>query len=476
MQERYIATADLGSSKIAIGVAKITGEDVEVVYYKETPSDGIRNSRIYNPTRAAETLRTAVESAEKELGLKIMQIIVGLPRWDVQQDSGTAVIDRSDPKSCITDDEISLLKDNALDLYPMDNDNLEIYGAVAQSFSTEDMIQAPEYDIIGSTASRLEGNFKIFVGQKKALDDIDTMLGKLDIACARKLFLPHSTAKAVLKTEERDNGVALIEMGAGVTSLCIYKGGILRHYSSIPFGGSSITGDIKYECGFRSELAENIKLAFGACIPEKLQAMGDKIIQINDEENGTYERLPVKYLSEIITCRVREIIDALLFQIQESGYADRLRNGIVLTGGGAELANMANLIKEMSGYNVRIGYPRHGQFIAEGCQEIKRTSAVATVGMIMASKAFSGLSCTIGIVEAAKISEEARNETAEYKDTVFQQTKDEELISGPRTKNKKSGEKSGILPKWLNKQKKAISNKIDGTIGVLFDEMGNQQN
>ena len=107
----------------------------------------------------------------------------------------------------------------------------------------------------------------------------------------------------------------------------------MRHYSSIPFGGKNITHDIKTECQISEALAENIKLAFVACMPEKLQSLSDKIIHIRSNSAEPDKQLPVKYLSEIITARIEEIIMAILYEIEKSGFADMLRSGIVVTGG-----------------------------------------------------------------------------------------------------------------------------------------------
>ena len=128
--ERYIAAADLGSSKIALSVAKIEGDDIQVIYYKETPSDGIRNSYVFNPKRAAVPLRAAISEAEEELNIKILQVVVGLPRYDVRQEIASARMERSDPSSCITRDEINTLKSIAIDSYPIADEakeDLEIF-------------------------------------------------------------------------------------------------------------------------------------------------------------------------------------------------------------------------------------------------------------------------------------------------------------------------------------------------------------
>ena len=492
MQERYIATVDLGTSKLALCVAKVIGENVQIIYYKERPSDGIRYNCVFNPKRAAGPLRQAIAEAEDELQIKILQVVVGLPRYNVRQETASANIDRSDPSALIGDDEIAALKSIALDTYPLADSNKElIYGAVPQSFSTDDFIGSEE-DVVGTTSDALAGNFKIFVGAKKAVRNIDIMLNDAGVALAQAIFTPAAVGEAVLKSDEMTNGVALIEMGAGVTSLAIYQGGIMRYFASIPFGGKSITTDIRLECAFDDTLAENIKLAFGACLPEKLQTMGDKIIQINDEENGTYEHLGVKYLSEIITSRCREIVMALLYLIQESGFADRLRCGVVLTGGGANLANLINLIKDESGYNVRVGFPLARKFSSDGCPGIGEAEASTSVGLVLEAAADPYLNC---IEEAAKPATGKKDEPVEEVKTdesgnglLFDKDdfgKVEKKIKKipPRSRDKVKQPRPPKQPKedkgpnWFQVQWKKVGtifeNGFDGVLGEIYDEMGN---
>ncbi|MCQ2176642.1 MAG: cell division protein FtsA [Bacteroidales bacterium] len=485
MEERYIATADLGTSKIAISVSRVLGNDIQVLYYKETPSDGIRYSTVFNPTRASEPLKRALKQAEDDLEIKITQLVIGLPRYSVKQESRPASVKRTDPQSCITEEEIISLKDMALDSYPLEDESREeIFGAVTQSFSADDIIQGLEDDIIGIPSDTLEGNFKIFVGSRRSAMNIDILMKNVGIKSVYRYFLPDVTAKAVLTSQEMDNGVALIEMGAGVTSVTIYQRSILRHFSSIPFGGKNITMDIKYECAFTENLAENIKLAYGACMPEKLVTMGEKIIQINDDESGSSQQLPVKYLSEIITARTREIINAILFEIQRSGYADKLRSGIVITGGGANLANFGNLVKDMSGYNVRMGFPRCKQLSFEGVETICESGAAATVGMILSAKDNRYINCTTPVNEY----------TVNQEGTVFEEIKaafgkkkskpeatqdvTEEIPDGQSTeketaeekKNRKK-EKSRSRISWGGKISDGIGSFFEGTVGSLFDDM-----
>lgn len=472
MEERYIAIVDLGSGKIALSVAKAERDSLTVIYYKETPSDGILYSTVFNPKRASKPLGAAIREAESELNIKILQVVIGLPRYSVSQETNSAKLERTDPGSCIRPDEVEVLKSLALSTYPLDNPTKEeIYGAVTQSFSTDDFFQATEDDIIGTTSESISGNYKVFVGAKKAVANLDLLFNELGIAIARKYFLPDATAQAVLSEAEMDNGVALVEMGCGVTSLTIYQGGLLRFYGSIPFGGKSITADIKYECGFHNELAENIKLAYGACMPEKLQNMSDKVIQIIDDDNASYPELQVKYLSEIITAREREIFNAILYMIQESGYADRLRCGVVLTGGAANMVNCTSLLKDMSGYNVRLGFPHIRNVSHQGCPDISEMGAASVVGMLLKSREDEYLNC----IEAAPQDDATDEEEGQAEgDTVFAPVK------ADKPEDRKPAEKKGRKqdkprpPRnlvWLDKIRNTARNGFDSTVGSLFDGM-----
>ncbi len=394
MEEKNIVAIDLGTSKIALTVAKVNGDDIQVVYYKETPSAGMRYSSVFNNTHVAEPLEKIIRDAEEALDIKITQAVVGMPKYPVRQESNSGLIKDRGEDTDITEEHVAELKRYAEDSYPLsDSRNEAIYGAVAQSFSDGENFQIIEKDIIGMTSDVLEGHFKIFIGKKKDLKNIDTAMRRVGISVRKKFFTADTTAKAVLTSEEMENGVALIDFGGGCTSVSIYHGNIMRHYASIPFGGKNITNDIKAEAQISERLAENIKLAFGACMPEKLQSLSEKVIHIRSNSTEPDKKLPVKYLSEIITARVEEIIMAMLYEINESGFGDMLRSGIVLTGGCAQTANLGNFINEISGYKVRTGYP-HGRVSTAGCNGISETTAATSIGLILAAKDEQSINCT----------------------------------------------------------------------------------
>lgn len=458
--EKYIASIDLGSSKFGLCVARVNGDDVQIVYYKETPSDGIRASLITNPMKASMRLKEAIQDAEKELMIQILQVVVGMPRSEVAQVTAQARIDRSTPDEYISADEVQTLKSIALETYPLPNPEKQIMlGAVAQSFSIDDEIQLVESEVVGTLSSSLEGNFKVFIGSRSATTALDKIFNGLQIALAKKYFLPDVVARTVLTEDEMTSGVALIDVGAGVTSVSIYYGGIMRYYASIPFGGKAITGDVRTECSISDDLAEKIKKRFGACMPGKLANLSEKVLQIRLSE--PYKEVPVRYISEIIDCRAREIVEAMLFYIQESGLPNALRSGIVVTGGGAELANFVPLVKEMSGYEVRKGYPRF-MFTASVGSGVYSTSATAAIGMILAAKDDNLPDCIsvpekVDIPEEDLVEVEVTDETP-APDTLFAPDEFGEAVEKPKKEKKhkvkvpkpKGDSKPGFLSVFWN--------------------------
>ena len=396
----------------------------------KTPSAGIKYSRVINPHKAAGAIRQAVTTAEKELGISITDIIVGLPKYEVTQDPATLTVTR-EADTCITQEEITGIKESALEKYPGINKETEmLFGIVAQSFGDEDEIQISENDIIGMAPEKLNCEFRVFKGQRKNVRDLRLAFRNAgNIHICREYFTPEAIAKAVLYDFEMENGVALIDLGAGVTSVTIYYDNIMRYYSAIPFGGNAITSDIRTECYITEKMAESIKLAYGACIPEKLLSLSDKTLLISSNDSLPAKQVTVKYLSEIITARETEIIEAILYRIQESGLADRLRSGIVITGGGANLLNVGSLIKDISGYAVRTGYARH---IFSGADDtLDDTSVTASLGMILMAKndRIDCLPERDGVQESA--ADDAGKEQTRQKASDPQQREESRNTSGP---------------------------------------------
>lgn len=466
MEERNLVVMDIGTSKIALMIAKVEDDSIQIIYYRETPSGGIRHSRVMNPNRASVAIRDAIRKAEEETGIRITQVIVGLPKYKIRQVKATNEIPR-DPEVFITEEEIDNIKSMALNDYPLENPESEIlFGAVAQSFSDGIDFQIVENDVIGMAPDRLDSLFALFIGQRKYVKDLRLAFHKAgDICVSREYFTPDAIAKAVLYDSETENGVALIDLGAGVTSVSIYYGNIMRYYASLPFGAKTITSDIMRECLISEDLAENIKLAYGACMPEKLQTLSEKVLIIQSDKAVASKQVPVKYLSEIITARVKEIIEGILYEIQESGFADSIRSGIVITGGGANLLNMANLIKDMSGYSVRAGHPKRLFTVSdESMYDVLYDTAAATcIGMILMARN-ENINCSV-----------PKDENADGDRTNGVQEEPETIITGPALDENGKGNLFGFEePEPAPRKKGRWKDIIVGNVKKFYNDLNDE--
>ena len=450
LHERLIAAVDLGTFRTALTVARVEGNNTQIIYFGTRPSKGIRCSEVFNPKLASEVIRSLIEEAEAQLGIKILQVVTSLPRYGIQQEDASATVTRTSPDDCITQEEVDMLNKVAQESKVLERSNrMQIYSAIAQSFSTGEYFQLLENDIIGVIGDEFTGYFKIFYGKKGPVTAITHAFNLLKIGIARTYFTPTVCAKAVLTEEEMSNGVALIDLGADVTSVSIFDKKVLCYYAAIPFGGNAITTDIRNECGISTTLAENIKCGFGGCMPDRLVNLGEKIIQIENDESGI-KQIPVSYLSQIITAREREIIEAILYEIQKSDMAMKLRKGIVITGGGAEMLNISALFKEMSGYSVRKAFPKNG-FVASGCDGIYDTDAATSAGLILVARG-ECINCGIAPEKPAEEPKAEENPTV----TTAPVTEDvHEVAEGkPTNEEAKSAEGKILVPQQEEEKKK----------------------
>lgn len=393
MQERLIATIDVGTSKISLAVCEVKDGCAQVLYFREVPSDGVRRGNIFNPKKTAGPVSVLIKDAEQSLGIKITQLVAGLPRWKVNTSEAEASSQR-DENSFIEEADLEALEDIALGKYRENEEKgSRVYKAVVQSYSTEDMYQVKKDDIIGIASAELSGSYKVFSGLSRPINNLTMMTNLLEMGLGSSVFIPDAVAQTTLTSDDMDHGVALVEIGAGVTTLSIYHRSILRFYDSVPFGGASVTTDIKTECGIDDVLAENIKLAYGSCTPDKLLNLSEKTLQINDDFTGDCQQISVKYLSEIIGSRMREIFAAILHLIGKSGYAEKLRSGIVITGGGAELLGCSALLAEMSGLPIRFGYPVCRNIATSGFSEIKQMRNATQIALISCAREDEHLIC-----------------------------------------------------------------------------------
>lgn len=393
MEGKNIVTIDLGTQKLGLAIATDEGKgQIKLVCYNEFPSDGISRGKVLNPSKLGVALKNALERTESFLNLKINEAMVNIQKYDIRQISVESGIDISEGR-CITPEDIDNLE-NIVWTEAKDNaaQGEDVLGIVAQSFDADNEVNVGVKDIVGMMAEHLSGHYKAYLGKSSYYNNIEAAFNAAGIKVVRPVFIPARVGECVLTPSEMESGVALMDIGAGGSSVSVFYNGTMRHYGAIPFGGNSITGDVRNLCGIDEHLAENIKMGYGGLMPDKLASLGEKTLKITDPASGSKVEITAKYLSEIITARTREILEALLYEIQLSGYADKLKNGVVVCGGCANMLNLCNMIKDISGYNARIGAPSRKKFDADS--SFFTSGAVATAGLIIQFMGEKANACT----------------------------------------------------------------------------------
>lgn len=257
----------------------------------------------------------------------------------------------------------------------------EIIHVLPQEFKVDG--QAEIKEPVGMYGGRLEANFHVVVGQVSSIRNVGRCIKNSGLDLSGLTLEPLASANAVLSQEEKEAGVALIDIGGGTTDLAIFKEGIIRHTAVIPFGGNVITDDIKEGCSILEKQAELLKIKFGSAWPGENK--DNEIVSIPGLRGREPKEITLKNLSKIIHARVVEIVEQVYVEIKNYGHEDpkkKLIAGIVLTGGGSQLKHIKQLVEYITGMDTRIGYPNE-HLAGDSDPEIASPVYATAVGLVM---------------------------------------------------------------------------------------------
>ncbi|MEO6149617.1 MAG: cell division FtsA domain-containing protein, partial [Mucilaginibacter sp.] len=190
----------------------------------------------------------------------------------------------------------------------------------------------------------------------------------------------------VLSDEEKEAGVVLVDIGGGTTDVAIFQEGIIRHTAVIPFGGNSITEDIREGCSVMRNIAEQLKVRFGSALADENKE--NEIVCVPGLRGREPKEISVKNLAYVIQARMEEIVEHVYYEIKSSGYEKKLIAGIVITGGGAQLKHLPQLVEYVTGLDCRVGYPNEhlakNEVLPKGTYEELQSPTFATgIGLLI---------------------------------------------------------------------------------------------
>ncbi len=343
---------DIGTTKICVFVAKMNeSRKLEVIGFGKAESHGVLRGEVFNIDKTCDAIKLAVTQAQEQSGYQIKSVFVGIAGKHIQSSQSRTVMTRKDRELEITDTEVNSM---IQDMYRMaTNPGEKIIHVLPQEF-TVDAEQGIK-DPVGHCGSRLEGNFHVITGQVMAARNIERAVYKAGLSVSGLILEPLASADSVLSDEEKEAGVALVDIGGGTTDIAIFHEGIIRHTAVIPFGGNIITEDIKAGLKVMRNQAEQLKVKFGSAVA--VETISNEIITIPGLRGRDAKEVSVRNLAHIIESRVQEIFEQVYFEVKASGYANGLICGIVITGGGSQLKHLRQAVEFTTGLDCRIGYP-----------------------------------------------------------------------------------------------------------------------
>lgn len=376
--ENYIAAIDLGTTKIVA----LLGQKTEFGHYRilvshEVPSMGIERGEVVNVRLVTALIKDAVNALIEQSGLNISEIYVGIAGQHIKCSCESGDILRDNAFSEITQHEVDDLQEKMYSLKMEPGE--EIIHVIPQSYNIDEKMGIREP--VGVLGKKLTGNYHLVIGKTMAKDIIVRCLENtsLDLHLKRIVLEPLASAAAVLDADEKEAGVVLVDIGGGTTDLVVYYDNIVRHTAVIPFGGNIVTEDIKEGCGVLRRHAESMKIQFGSCLSDLVSE--NKIVTIQGIRDSEPKEISFKSLSQIIDARMEEILGAVMFEIDRSGFADKLHAGIVFTGGGSMITNFKQFAEFKTGLRARIGKPTYLSSDSDG--DLAQPHYSTAVGLVI---------------------------------------------------------------------------------------------
>lgn len=435
----FIAAIDLGSSHMVgmVGTKGPSGALSIIAYEVENSATCIRRGCVYNVEETASKIKRLILKLENKLhGTRIGKVYVGIGGQSLR------TIDHTVPKilgtdGVVTEEMIDSLYQECCHYHP---DMLDVLAAVSPTYFLDDK---PEPNPVGIPCTRIEAQYKLVVGRPSLKRYVtNSIADRAKIEIADIVVSPLALADVVLTDNEKDLGCALIGFGAGVTTLTVFKGGKLVNLSVIPFGGNLITKDITSLHLVEAE-AERVKLTYGSALMDKDNEL---TIQVSSADGMGLREIKLEDLNNIVESRMKEILENVYARLEATGLMNSLGGGIVITGGGAALKNLPEVISHRLKMEVRYSSVRKG-IIESGEMIANNPEYAVAVGLLMKGTE----NCAVYIPPKTEVKIEEPEVKEEPKDVPEPPKKKSEKKKGP-----------GLFGTW----KRNIDNMAKG----LFDD------
>ncbi|MBR5603331.1 MAG: cell division protein FtsA [Bacteroidales bacterium] len=349
----YIAGLDIGTTKIACIVGeKMPNGKIEIRGYGKTDSTGVRRGVVVNIDETVDAIKRAVATASEQSKVDIKSVNVGIAGHHIKSLQHRGVLIRENADVEISEQELNKLQ---ADMYKIGTSpGEEIVNVIPQEYFIDGEAvgnRRPK----GMLGNKLEANFHVIIGQTAAVRNIIMCIEQAGLHMENMILEPIASATAVLGEDEKEAGVAIVDIGGGTTDIAIFYDSIIYHTAVIPLGGNVITEDIRQGCSIIKKHAEEIKVKFGSAVAS--ENSDDEVVSIPGILGREPKEVSFRNLAGIIQARLEEIFEFVNAEIQKVNSEHKLIAGIVLTGGGSMMKHIRQLAEFKTGMEVTLGRP-----------------------------------------------------------------------------------------------------------------------
>lgn len=386
-KKSYIVAIDLGSSNVVVAVGSPTPDGMEVEALVSKPSEGVNAGRIDNIELVGKAIGQAVDEVSRELGIRITEAYAGISGQFVRCARHTDYVFVDDQINGVSGGDVNRLFDRMRNVQAPDDET--IMERIPLNYVVDNNLEVQ--NPVGSFGRKLSSTFNFILCAHTPMQRLELALKRCGIRLLGIFADAQATPEALLTPDEREEGVAVVDVGGGVTDVSVFYRNVLRYVATIPMGGSAINRDIRSQ-SIPEKHVEKLKCTYGSAVAEL--APEDKLIRVNGRTNREAKDILLRNLSTVIEARVTDIAEFVQQELRDSGYAGKLAYGIVLTGGSARLKDMDELFRRQLNTDVRVGVP------TEGVTESSKTRIAApeyasAVGILLRGAAQGACACVV---------------------------------------------------------------------------------
>lgn len=381
-QEQLYIGLDIGTSKVTcvVGLMEEDSDKPSIIGIGVAPTTGLRRGVIVDIDETVSSITAAVDEAERVSGIPIHRATISIDGASVRSMNSSGVIAVSHADHEITAEDVHRVEDAATAVQlPANHEIVQVFPR-RYTVDGEAVIKDPA----GMTGVRLEVESHIVTAHTGALKNLHRVLDQAGVDIEGQVLVPLAAAETVLTRQQRELGVAVVDIGAGTTGVAVFQEGSIVYSGILPIGSGHITNDLAIGLRTNVDTAEQIKLEH-AEVTEGISAKAD-IIKI--PELGADQNVEKRHLDMIVTARVAEILDMVAVEIRKAGRDIMLPAGVVITGGGANLKGLVPYAKQALKLPVSVGKPKDFNGLVD---RIDDPAFAAPIGLMLSNMQYGGV-------------------------------------------------------------------------------------